>query len=68
MQAAAMAVNEVLARLHLYRLDPNGEFASYKASLTQGYLYRNPDGEPCPVLARELGRGDVEPLLDRSED
>lgn len=68
MQAAAMAVNEVLARLHPYRLDPNGEFASYKVSLTQGYLYRNPDEAACQILAREVGRGDVEPLLDRSED
>jgi hypothetical protein len=68
MQAAAMAVNEVLARLHPYRDDPNGEYASYKFSLTQGCLYRARDGEPCKILAREVGRGDVEPLLDRPED
>jgi hypothetical protein len=68
MQAAAMAVNEVLARLHPYRDDPIGEFASFKFSLTQGCLYRAQDGEPCKILAREVGRGDVEPLLDRPED
>jgi hypothetical protein len=68
MQVAAMAVNEVLARLHPYRDDSNGEYASYKVSLTQGNLYRAPDGEPDRVLARELGRGDVEQLLDRPED
>jgi len=68
MQVAAMAVNEVLARLHPYRDDPNSEYASYKVSLTQGHLYRAQDGEPCKILAREVGRGDVEPILDRPED
>jgi hypothetical protein len=68
MQVAAMAVNEVLARLHPYRDDPNREYASYKVSLTQGCLYRAQDGEPCKILTGQVGRGDVEPLLDRPEE
>jgi hypothetical protein len=61
---ASLAVNEFLARLHPYRDDPNGEFAAYRISLTQARIIQDADGEPCPVLARHAGRGDVRPLLD----
>lgn len=61
---ASLAVNEFLARLHPYRDDPNADFAAYRISLTQSRIIQDSDGEPCPVLARHAGRGDVRPLLD----
>lgn len=64
MQIAAMAVNEFLARLHPYRYDPNADFAVHRISLIQGASYHEPDGNPCRVLGKHVGRGDVRPLLD----
>ena len=60
---ASMAVNELLARLHPYRDDPNRRFATYRASLTQGRFIQEPEGDPCPVLAQKAGRGDARPPL-----
>jgi len=62
---ASFAVNEFLARLHAYRLQPNGMYAHVMLSLEQMELYTCDDGEPCSALARHVGRGDVVPLLDR---
>jgi hypothetical protein len=64
---AALAVNEMLARLHPYRDDDNRDFATYRISLTQAQVYTESEGEPCRVLARHVGRGDVRPLLDMPE-
>ena len=64
---ASLAVNEFLARLHPYRLDPNGDYAINRISLSHGIFDHEPDGSPCPVLSRHVGRGDVEPLLDWAE-
>lgn len=61
---AALAVNELLARLHGYRDDGDAPFAQYGMSLTQARLIHVEDGEPCRVLARHAGRGDTEPLLN----
>jgi hypothetical protein len=64
---AALAVNEMLARLHPYRDDDNKGFTTYRFSLTQAQIYTEPEGEPCRLLARHVGRGDVRPLLDMPE-
>lgn len=64
---ASMAINELLARLHPYRLDPNGDYAINRVSLSHGICDHEPDGEPCRVLSRHIGRGDVEPLLEWAE-
>ena len=64
---ASLAVNEFLARLHPYRLDPNAEYAVHRLSLSHGIYEHEDDGKPCPVLARHVGRGDVSPLLDWAE-
>lgn len=61
---ASLAVNELLARLHPYRMDPNGDYAIHRVSLSHGIYEYLPDGEPCPMLARHIGRGDVHPPLD----
>ncbi len=64
---ASMAVSELLARLHPYRIDPNGEFAVNRISLSHGIFDHETDGAPCTLLSRHVGRGDVEPPLDWAE-
>ena len=68
-QVAAMAVNELLARIHCYRLPPNEEFASQRIALHEGLTFRETESKlpVCPVLSKEVGRGDVVPLLDKPE-
>lgn len=67
MQLASTAVNELLARLHPYRHDENREFAVVRTSFIQGAGYREEEGAPSEALARNVGRGDVRPLLDMPE-
>lgn len=64
---ASLAVNELLARLHPYRLDSNGEFAVHRISLSHGIYEYLEDGEPCALLAPHVGRGDITPLLNLPE-
>ena len=64
---ASLAVNELLARLHPYRLDSNAEYAVHRLSLSHGIYEHEDDGRPCRVLSRHVGRGDVSPLLDWAE-
>ena len=63
-QIAAMAVNELLARVHPYRDDPNSEFAVHRMIINRGEFYREPEGTPCNLLLKYVGRGDTVPLLD----
>ena len=67
MLLASLAVNDLLARLHPYRLGGNGPFAIQRVSLTHDIYSHEADGDACPVLGRNLGRGDVVPLLDQPE-
>lgn len=64
---ASLAVNELLARLHPYRLDPNGDFAVHRISLSHAIYEHLSDGDPCPLLTKHVGRGDVVPVLDVPE-
>lgn len=64
---ASIAVNELLARLHPYRIDPNGEYAITRISLSHGIFDHETDGLACPVISRHVGRGDVTPLLEWAE-
>ena len=64
---ASLAVNELLARLHPYRLDPNDEYSVHRLSLSHGIYEHESDGKPCSLLARHAGRGDVKPLLEWAE-
>jgi len=61
--AAATAVNELLARLHPFRTEPNSAFAIQKLLLTHGRTVHREDGTPDAALAVHLGRGDCTPLL-----
>jgi ThiF family/Prokaryotic homologs of the JAB domain len=64
---ASLAVNELLARLHPFRMDPNGMYNVTRVSVSHGFFDHEADGEACPLLARHVGRGDVLPLLDWAE-
>ncbi|MCY4152947.1 MAG: ThiF family adenylyltransferase [Aestuariivita sp.] len=64
MQAACMAFNDFLARIHGFRLDPNCEFATQRFRLTHGsYERETDDGEPCWLFAKYRGMGDASPLV-----
>jgi len=62
---AALAVNEFLARLHPYRNQPNSDYAYLGASLSEVAVSLEHEGTDCLALKRHLGRGDIEPLLER---
>jgi hypothetical protein len=62
---ASLMINDFLARLHPYRNEPNSNYASISASLAELQFYSEPEGDDCEVLKRYVGRGDVEPLLER---
>jgi hypothetical protein len=66
---ASMAVNELLARIHRFRIPPDSEFAGQRIGPHEGDWIRDPESKfpPCPVLSKEVGRGDVTPLLDKPE-
>ena len=63
MLAAALAINEFLARLHPYRDEPNERFAAVGFSLVSTEFYADPEDETCTLLKGHVGRGDIEPLL-----
>ncbi len=64
MLVAAYAVNELLARLTPYRVDPNAEFAQWRISLSDPLASSHQgDGEACAAFARRIGFGANEPLL-----
>jgi hypothetical protein len=62
---SALAVNELLARLHPYRNQPNSHLAIVAASLSEVQFYPELETAVCAVLQRHVGRGDVMPLLER---
>ena len=62
---AALAVNDFLARLHPYRNQPNQHYAYIGGSLSEMQFYPEPETDPCELLTRHVGRGDVSPLLER---
>lgn len=64
--AASLAVNEMLARIHPYRVDPNERFASVRFAYSDMHVDLEAETR-TGALKRALGRGDVEPLLDMSE-
>ena len=68
MVLAGMAVNELLARLHDFRDEPNGDYGTIGVSISQVTFYPETESRrPCGIMARNVGRGDVEPMLDQPE-
>jgi hypothetical protein len=67
MHFAALSVNELLVRLHLYREEPNRKFAQVEFSFSSMELFSEPEEGVCSILEGEVGKGDTEPLLDLME-
>jgi ThiF family/Prokaryotic homologs of the JAB domain len=63
MLAAALAVDEFLARLHPFREMPNRNYASVTFSLASMELINESEAGICPILSSKVGHGDVKPLL-----
>jgi hypothetical protein len=64
MAAAAAAVNEFLARIHRFRVEPNAAFAIRRISLTDpAASVDERDGLQCAEMAKMVGRGDQVPFL-----
>ena len=62
---ASLAVNEFLARVHLFRNVGNGEFATVRGDLCEVTLYREPEEGSRGHLVKEIGFGDRDPLIGR---
>jgi hypothetical protein len=67
MQTASTAVNEFLARLHPFRLDDNADSAAVRISFIQPAIYRQAHPAASGMFARDIGKGDVKPLLSMPE-
>ena len=63
MFAASLAVNEFLARLYPFREEPNAAWAAVEFSLASMELFGDPDEGICELMAGNVGKGDVTPLL-----
>ncbi len=64
MQAACMAFNDFLARIHTYRFDDNHEFGTQRFRLVHGCYEKDTDtGKPHPLLKRYAGTGDKSLLV-----
>lgn len=65
MQFAALAVTELIARLHGFRERPNREYAKVGLSLSEVAFYPEPEpASACRYMSRQVGKGDVIPLLN----
>ena len=67
MQAACMAFNDFLARIHFFRLDENSAFATQKFRLVHGhYEIELDNGVPHPLLKKYAGTGDNSMLVQNN--
>jgi hypothetical protein len=64
---SSLVVQEFLGRLHPFRNAPNRSYSVVRGNLMEPYLVTEPDGDPCVLLRRHIGRGDLEPLLERPD-
>ena len=64
MLVASLAVNDFLARIHSYRHEPSSTYAVQRVSLSHDIFVHEADDTTCAVVGRNLGRGDVAPLLN----
>lgn len=67
MFAAALAVNEFLARLHPFREEDNGRYGSVEFSLASMELIPESEDGICDLLGGKVGMGDTTPLLGMME-
>ena len=62
---AALAVNEFLARIHVFRNVDNSAFSTVRGDLCEFALSREPEEGSSGHLRKELGLGDCEPPIGR---
>lgn len=62
-QVASAAVNELLARLHPYRLDGNDEYATVRINFVHGHTAQEREPMASRMFLKYAGHGDVTPLL-----
>ncbi len=67
MFASSLAVNELLARLHPYREEPNSAYAAVTFSLGSMDLFYDQEEGICDLLGGKVGFGDTTPLLETME-
>lgn len=67
-QFAALAVNELIARLHPFRENSNRAYAKIGLSLSEMAFYPEPEPSAvCRYMSKQVGRGDIVPLLNIPE-
>lgn len=67
MQAACLAFNDFLARVHAFRWDPDGEFATQRFRLVQGcYEHETDEDDPGPLFRKYRGLGDSSILVQNN--
>lgn len=66
-QLAAMAVTELLARLHPFRDSPNRTYEHLQLDLADMTILHEQYGQACPILKGRVGLGDRSPLLGLPE-
>lgn len=62
---ASLAVTEFLARIHPFRNQENSEYSYVGGNLSEMQLLPEEEAEPCNLLKRHVGRGDIVPFLER---
>ncbi len=67
MFASGLAVNELLARLHPFREEPNSAYAAVTFSLASMEIFYDPEEGICDILGGRVGYGDTTPLLGLME-
>jgi hypothetical protein len=67
MFASGLAVNELLARLHPFREEPNGAYAATTFSLASMEFFQDAEEGICEILGGKVGIGDTSPLLGLTE-
>jgi hypothetical protein len=65
MTMGSLVVNEFLARIHPHRNQPNDHYAQIGVNLSEMHFFPEPEGDPCNLLCRHVGKGDTVPLLER---
>ena len=69
MQAACMAFNDFLARIHGFRLDDNAEFSEQRFRFVHGcYMNSKTGAERSPIFEKYAGMGDKSFLIQKLKD
>ena len=69
MQAACLAFNDFLARIHGFRLDDNVEFSEQRFRFVHGcYMNSKTGGERSPIFEKYAGMGDKSFLIQKLKD